>query len=218
MPWVCALACGLVETLLSQTECIPLLLTCHGGLKRHKLILRKYGIQREYYTLFPCGKSKLLMPGSVVHAFNPNTQRLKQTDLCQFKANLVYPASYRIARATQILSQTNKQIILCVVVQYSLYVTDNPWLLSEMQFTQRQHLVSPWRRLPVYNLPHALSRCPRRGSSLRDGLDDSYQKPQVHLLTLPYKPGRGLFPGFALRDPASHSTTWKQLLHEALLT
>jgi hypothetical protein len=37
----------------------------------------------------------------VVHVFNPPFERLKHVDLCEFKANLVYRATFRTAKATQ---------------------------------------------------------------------------------------------------------------------
>jgi hypothetical protein len=35
---------------------------------------------------------------AAVHAFNPNTQRKKQVDLCEFQISLVYKLSSRTAR------------------------------------------------------------------------------------------------------------------------
>ena len=37
----------------------------------------------------------------MVHSYNPSTQRQRQVDLCEFKANLVYIVSSRTARKTQ---------------------------------------------------------------------------------------------------------------------
>ena len=37
----------------------------------------------------------------LAHTFDPNTYEAEQTDICEFKASLIYKVSSRTARATQ---------------------------------------------------------------------------------------------------------------------
>jgi len=53
---------------------------------------------RDYYSRHLNIYSKLLI---VVHTFNPSTWESKASELCEFKASLVYIVSSKTARATQ---------------------------------------------------------------------------------------------------------------------
>lgn len=44
-------------------------------------------------------KSSILSQVWGAHDFNPSTQRQRQVDVCQFKANLLYKSSFRTTRA-----------------------------------------------------------------------------------------------------------------------
>ena len=43
----------------------------------------------------------VLLPGMVVHAFNPSTQEGRSRQISEFEASLVYKVNFRTARATQ---------------------------------------------------------------------------------------------------------------------